>query len=88
MHRYAILICILKCCFLVELFEKWRSVLPLPPVARLTWATHLGILATQLGVSPRVKAPNPDATQGGMAWVALWWAFSDTQRLSFLSRSP
>jgi hypothetical protein len=64
MHRYAILICILKCCFLVELFEKWRSVLPLPPVARLTWATHLGILATQLGVSPRVKAPNPDATQG------------------------
>jgi hypothetical protein len=64
MHRYAILICILKCCFLVELFEKWRSVLPLPPVARLTWATHLGILATQLGVSQRVKAPNQDVTQG------------------------
>jgi hypothetical protein len=39
-------------------------VLPLPPVARLTWVTHLGILSTQLGVSPRVKAPNPDATQG------------------------
>ena len=64
MHRYAILISILKYCFLVELFEKWCSALPPPPVTRLTWATHLGILATQLGVSPRVKAPNPDAAQG------------------------
>ncbi len=56
---------------------------PPPPVARSIWASHLGILATQLGISPRVKAPNPDATQGEMAWVALWWAFPDTQRLSF-----
>jgi hypothetical protein len=58
-------ISILKYCFIVELFEKWRSALPPPPVSRLIWATHLGVLATQLGVSPRVKAPNPDATQGG-----------------------
>jgi len=81
-------ISILKYCFIVELFEKWRSALLPPPVTRLILVTHLGVLATQLGVSPRVKAPNPDATQGGMAWVALWWAFPDTQRLSFLSRSP
>ena len=65
MHIYAVLISILKYCFIVELFEKWRSVIPPPPVARSIWASHLGILATQLGVSPRVKAPNPDATPGG-----------------------
>ncbi len=65
MHIYAILISILKYCFIVELFEKCRSVLPPPPVARLIWATHLGVLATQLGVSPCVKAPNPDAAGGG-----------------------
>jgi hypothetical protein len=70
MQTYAVLISILKYCFIFELFEKLRSALPPPPVARLIWATHLGVLATQLGVSPRVKAPNPDATQGGwVAWV-------------------
>jgi hypothetical protein len=68
MHIDAVLISILKYCFIVELFEKWRSALPPPPVARFSWATHLGVLATQLGVSPRVKAPNPDATQGG-GWL-------------------
>jgi hypothetical protein len=68
MHIYAVLISILKYCFIVELFEKWHSALPPPPVARLIWATHLGILGTQLGVSPRVKAPNPDTTQGG-GWL-------------------
>ncbi len=78
----------MKYCFIVKLFEKWRSALPPPPVTRLIWATHLGILATQLGVSPRVKAPNPDGTQGGAAWVALWRAFPQTQGISFLSRSP
>jgi hypothetical protein len=65
MHIYAILISILKYCFIVELFEKWRFALPPPPVASLIRVTHLGVLATQLGVSPCVKAPNPDATQGG-----------------------
>jgi hypothetical protein len=57
MHIYAVLIIILKYCFIVDLFEKWRFI----------WASHLGILGTQLGVSPRVIAPNPDVTQGGMA---------------------
>jgi hypothetical protein len=56
MHIDAVLISILKYCFIVELFEKWRSALPPPPVALFSWATHLG-------VSPRVKVPNPDATQ-------------------------
>jgi hypothetical protein len=65
----AILISILKYCFIVELFEKWCSALPPPPVARFSWPTHLGVLATQLGVSPRVKAPNPDVTQGGGGWL-------------------
>jgi hypothetical protein len=90
MHINAILISILKYCFTVELFEKWRSGLPPLPVARSIWASHLGILATQLGVSPHVKAPNPDATQGGegVAWIALWRAFPDTQRFGFLSHSP
>jgi len=57
----------LKYCFIVELFEKWRSALP--PPARLIWATHFGVLATQLGVSPHVKASNPDTTQGGGGWL-------------------
>ena len=65
MHIYPVLISILKYCFIDELFEKWHSALPPPPVARLIWATHLGVLVTQLGGSPRVKVPNPDATQGG-----------------------
>jgi hypothetical protein len=57
----------------------------LPPVTPFTWATHLGILAPQLGVSPRVKAPNPDATQegGGVAWVALYQAFPQHKELVF-----
>ncbi len=84
---YAVLISILKYCFIVELFEKWRSTLPPPPVASSIWASPLGVLAAQLGISPRVKVPNPDATQGRVAWVALWRAFPNTQRISFLSRS-
>jgi hypothetical protein len=65
MHINAILISILKYFFIVEFFEKWRSALPPPPVTRSIWVSHLGVLATILGVSPRVKAPNPDATKGG-----------------------
>jgi hypothetical protein len=60
MHIYAVLISILKYCFIVELFENCLSALPPPPVARFSWVTHLGVLATQ-----RVEAPNPDATPGG-----------------------
>jgi hypothetical protein len=41
MHVGAILISILKYCFIVELFEKWHSVLPPPPIASFSWATHL-----------------------------------------------
>jgi hypothetical protein len=84
-------ISILKYCFIVELFEKWHSALPPPPIARLIQASHLGVFATQFGVSPRVKVPNPGATRGqggGLAWVALWLAFPQTQGISFLSRSP
>jgi hypothetical protein len=43
MHVDAILISILKYCFIVDLFEKWRFVLPPPPVASFSWATHLGV---------------------------------------------
>ncbi len=71
MHIDAILIGILKYCVIVELFEKWRSTLPPPPVVRSIWASHLGVLATKLGVSPHVKAPNPDATRGGGGGVGL-----------------
>jgi hypothetical protein len=39
----AILISILKYYLIVELFEKWRSALPPPPVACFSWATHLGV---------------------------------------------
>ncbi len=67
MHIDAILIRILKYCFIVELFEKWRSVLP-PPSHEFQLGDSFGSLATQLGVSPRVKAPNPDTTQGGGGW--------------------
>jgi hypothetical protein len=81
---YAVLISLLKYCFVVELFEKWCSTLPPPPVAHSIWASHLGVLAAQLGVSPRVKSPNPDATQGeGVAWVALWRAFPNIQQILF-----
>jgi hypothetical protein len=87
MHVDAILISILKYCFIVELFEKWCSALPPSPSRAFQLGDSFGCLATQLGVSPRVKAPNPDATQGGMAWVALWRAFPQTQRIFFLPRS-
>ena len=84
MHINAILISILKYCFIVELFEKWHSALPPPPVVRLIWATHLGLLGTQLGVSPRVKAPNPDATQRGwVAWVPSGWLSPKHKELVF-----
>ncbi len=64
MHVDAILISILKYCLIVELFEKWCSALP-PSLSRsFQLGVSLGRLASQLGVSPRVKAPNPDATQG------------------------
>jgi hypothetical protein len=49
MHVDAILISILQYCFICREFQLGDS---------------FGI-ATQLGVSQRVKAPNPDATQGG-----------------------
>ncbi len=64
MHVDAVLISILKYCFIVELFEKWRSVLPPSPSREFKLGDSSG-MATQLGVSPRVKAPNPDTTRGG-----------------------
>jgi hypothetical protein len=42
MHIDAVLISILKYCFIVELFEKWRSALPPPPVSRSVWARLAG----------------------------------------------
>jgi hypothetical protein len=61
---------------------------PPSPVARLILASHLGVLATQLGISPRVKAPNPDATRGeGDGLGSLLAGFSQTQGISFLSHS-
>jgi hypothetical protein len=65
MHIDAILISILKYCFMVELFEKWRSALPPSPSRAFQLGNSFGSLATQLGVSPRAKAPNLDATRGG-----------------------
>jgi hypothetical protein len=88
MHRYAILICILKCCFLVKLFEKWLSVLPLPPVARLTWATHLAFWQLNLAFLHVLKRQIQTPHRVRVAWVALWRAFPQTQRISFLPRSP
>jgi hypothetical protein len=91
MHVDAILISILKYCFIVELFEKWHSALPPIPSRTFQLGDSFGRLATQLGVSPCFKAPNPDATRGGgggVAWVALWRAFPQTQRISFLPCSP
>ncbi len=49
MHIDTKLISILKYCFIVELFEKWRSALPPPPLAPSIWASHLGFLVAQLG---------------------------------------
>jgi hypothetical protein len=89
MHIDAVLISILKYCFIVELLEKWRSALPPPPVASFNWATHLGVSATQLGVSSRVcQFQTPHGGGGGVNWVPLWRAFPQTQRISFLPRSP
>ncbi len=67
MHIDAILISILKYCFASLLSYMKSGVLrsPIPPVASFRWSTHLGVLATQLGISPRVKAPNPDREGGG-----------------------
>jgi hypothetical protein len=65
MHVYAVLISILKYCFIVEIFEKWRSTLPPSPSRMSHSGDSFGRLATQLGVSPHVKASNPDTTQGG-----------------------
>jgi hypothetical protein len=88
MHIGAILISILKYCFIVELFEKWRSAIPPSPSRAFQLGYSFGRLATQLGVSPRAKTPNPDTRGGGVAWVALWRAFPQTQRISFMPRSP
>ena len=84
MHINAILISILKYCFTVELFEKWRSGLPPLPVARSIWAfwqlnlAFLHVLKRQIQTPHRVR----------VAWVALRRAFPQTQRSSFLPRSP
>ncbi len=64
MHIDVILISILKYCFIVELFEKWRSALPPSPSRAFQLGNSFGCLATQLSFCPRVKAPNPDATRG------------------------
>jgi hypothetical protein len=75
---------ILKYGFIVELFEKMRNSPP-PPLRRLILATRFGVLATQFGVSPRVRVAKSRrrAGEGGLAWVALWWAFPQTQELVF-----
>jgi hypothetical protein len=51
MHVDAILINILKYCFIVELFEKWRSALPSSPSRAFQLGNSFGRLATQLGVT-------------------------------------
>ena len=88
MHIYTVLISILKYCFIVELFEKWRSAPPLPqlrvPFGRLTWAFWRLNLAFLHVLKRQIQTPH----RGRVAWVALWRAFPQTQRISFLSRSP
>jgi hypothetical protein len=68
MHVHAILISILKYCFIVELFEKWRSALPPPPVARFSWVTHLGVWRLNLAflhvLRRQILTP-----QGGGGWL-------------------
>jgi hypothetical protein len=89
MHADAILKSILKYCFVVEFFEKWGSALPPSPSGAFFFqlGDSFGRLSTKLGVSPHIKAPNPDATRGGggggLAWVARWRGFPQTQRISF-----
>jgi hypothetical protein len=71
---------ILKYCFIVELFEKWRNCPPPPPLRRLILAAHFGgpfwrLLATQFGVSPRVGVANSrhqvPIPGGGGGWLGL-----------------
>jgi hypothetical protein len=44
--------------------------------------------ASQYRVSPRVNSGNLDAVRWGVAWVALWQDFPQTQKLVFLMISP
>ncbi len=73
---------ILKCCFIVELFEKWRFLLP----PSHTWAPHsgdsFGCLVIQLATLHVGESPNLGAIQG-VAWVALLRAFPQTQGIIF-----
>ncbi len=71
--------------FIVELFEKWRNSPPPPPPP----ASHSGDPIWRFGdliwrfstcESRQIQAP---CWVGGVAWVALWWAFSQTQELVF-----
>jgi hypothetical protein len=80
MHRYAILICILKYCFLVELFASQSRV----SLGRLIWAFRRLNLAFLHVLKRQIQTPH----RGRVAWVALWRAFPQTQRISFLPRSP
>jgi hypothetical protein len=77
----------LKCCFIVELFEKWRFLLPPSHTRAPHSGDSFGCLVVQLATLHVGESPNSGATQG-VAWVALSRAFPQTQGISFLSRSP
>ncbi len=75
---------ILKYCSVVELFKK-PGIFPLPPIRCLNRAAGFGAWQLNLAFSPRVKVARfrRPAGGGGVAWVALWWAFPQTQELVF-----
>ncbi len=81
-------ISILKYCFIVELFEKWRLVFPPSALGRLILATHLGRFGDSVcrlstwGVAQFGRHTG----EGGLGWPLA--GFPHTQGICFLSRSP
>jgi hypothetical protein len=76
MHVDAILISILKYCLIVELFEMWRSALPPPPVARFSWATHLGVWRLNLsgfGSGSYYFSSFPSRCQQKICFFRFFW---------------
>jgi hypothetical protein len=60
-----------------------------PPLQRLICAGAFGVLGDSIWRFLHVqKSPNPDAVQGGGAWVSLRRTFPQTQELVFLPISP
>ncbi len=58
--------------------------IPPPPLRRLIWPAWFGVLATQFGVFSTCESRQIQAQcGGGVAWVALWRAFPQTQELVF-----